>query len=127
MSRILIVEDDKNIAMALALRLQSQGYQIKVAYDAVTGLSETRRFKPDLVLLDISMPGGNGLMLAERIRGLSPMATTPIIFLTASKAPEFRTRATALGAADFFEKPYEAEELLASIRRALPEVQVSSP
>lgn len=48
------------------------------------------------------------------------MATTPIIFLTASKEPEFRIRAGALGAADFFEKPYEAEELLASIRRALP-------
>lgn len=60
MSKILIVEDDKNIAMAMALRLQSHGCQIKVAYDAVTGLSETRRFEPDLVLLDISMPGGTG-------------------------------------------------------------------
>ncbi|MDH3444937.1 MAG: response regulator [Deltaproteobacteria bacterium] len=119
MKKILVIEDDKNIALALVIRLRSQGYEVGIAYDAVTGLSQTARFKPDLILLDISMPGGNGLLVAERVRALAPVAATPIIFITASKNPAFRTKALELAAADFFEKPYEAEELLASIRRIL--------
>lgn len=121
MNKILVVEDDRNIALALAVRLRSQGYDVQVAYDAVSGISETTRSKPDLVLLDISMPGGGGLLVAQRIRSLSPVAATPIIFLTASKQPELRAKASELGAVDFFEKPYEAEDLLASIRRVLGE------
>lgn len=121
MNKILVVEDDKNIALALVVRLRSQGYDVKVAYDAVSGISETTRNKPDLVLLDISMPGGGGLLVAQRIRSLTPVAATPIIFLTASKQPELRAKALELGAADFFEKPYEAEDLLASIRRIFGE------
>lgn len=121
MNKILVVEDDKNIALALVVRLRSQGYDVKVSYDAVSGISETTRNKPDLVLLDISMPGGGGLLVAQRIRSLTPVAATPIIFLTASKQPELRAKALELGAADFFEKPYEAEDLLASIRRIFGE------
>jgi len=116
-NKILVIEDDKNIALALVVRLRSQGYDVKVAYDAVTGISETTRNKPDLVLLDISMPGGGGLLVAQRIRSLTPVAATPIIFLTASKQPDLRAKALELGAADFFEKPYEADDLLAAIRR----------
>lgn len=123
MKKILVIEDDKNIALALAVRLRSQGYEVNMAFDAVSGLPETIRSKPDLVLLDISMPGGGGLLVAERIRSLARVAMTPIIFLTASKQPEFRAKALELGAADFFEKPYEADELLASIRRVFGEEQ----
>ncbi len=121
MNRILVVEDDRNIALALAVRLRSQGYEVQVAYDAVSGMSETTRSKPDLVLLDISMPGGGGLLVAQRIRSLAPVAATPIIFLTASKQPELRAKASELGPVDFFEKPYDAEALLAAIRRVLEE------
>lgn len=121
MNKILVIEDDKNIALALVVRLRSQGYDVKVAYDAIGGISETARTKPDLVLLDVSMPGGGGLLVAQRIRSLTPVAATPIIFLTASKQPELRAKALELGAADFFEKPYEAEDLLASIRRIFGE------
>ena len=123
MKRILIIEDDKNIALALTVRLRSHNYEVKAAYDAVSGVSETVRFKPDLVLLDISMPAGNGFIVAERIQRLLPVSTTPIIFMTASKKPEFRTKALEMGAADFFEKPFEAEKLVASIQKLLGEEQ----
>ncbi len=115
---ILIIEDDRKIAMALAVRLKSAGYEAIIAHDAVTGVNAAVQHRPDLVLLDISMPAGNGFMVAERIQSLVP-TLTPIIFLTASKQSDFRKRAEELGAAGFFEKPFDAEKLLAAIHAAL--------
>jgi DNA-binding response OmpR family regulator len=116
--QVLIIEDDQKIAMALALRLKAAGYGTTTAYDALTGLKAAINNPPALVLLDISMPAGDGFSVAERIQTLIP-TPTPIIFLTASKKPDFRERAKKLGAAGYFEKPYEAEELFGAIREAL--------
>jgi DNA-binding response OmpR family regulator len=116
--QVLIIEDDQKIAMALALRLNAAGYQATTTYDALTGLNAAVSNPPALVLLDISMPAGDGFSVAERIQSLIP-TPTPIIFLTASKKPDFREKAKKLGAAGYFEKPYEAEELFGAIRQAL--------
>jgi DNA-binding response OmpR family regulator len=116
--QVLIIEDDQNLAMALALRLKAAGYGTTTTYDALAGLHAAVRNPPALVLLDISIPSGNGFFVAERIQTLIP-TPTPIIFLTASKKPDFRERAKKLGAAGYFEKPYEAEELFGAIRQAL--------
>ena len=116
--QVLIIEDDQKIAMALALRLKAAGYGTTTTYDALTGLNAAVSNPPALVLLDISMPAGNGFSVAEQIQTLIP-TPTPIIFLTASKKPDFREKAKKLGAAGYFEKPYEAEELFGAIRRAL--------
>jgi CheY-like chemotaxis protein len=74
---------------------------------------------PDLMVLDILMPGGNGFVVAERIQDLEAMLGIPCIFLTASKQPGLREQARRLGAAGFFEKPYDAGALLATIRKTL--------
>ena len=116
--QVLIIEDDEKIAMTLALRLKAAGYGTTTAYDALTGLNAAINNPPALVLLDISMPAGDGFSVAERIQALIP-TPTPIIFLTASKKPDFREKAKKLGAAGYFEKPYEAEELFGAIRQAL--------
>jgi DNA-binding response OmpR family regulator len=116
--QVLIIEDDRNLAMALALRLKDAGYGTTTTYDALAGLHAAVRNPPALVLLDISIPSGNGFFVAERIQTLIP-TPIPIIFLTASKKPDFRERAKELGAAGYFEKPYEAEELFGAIREAL--------
>jgi len=116
--QVLIIEDDEKIAMTLALRLKAAGYGATTAYDALTGLNAAINNPPALVLLDISMPAGDGFSVAERIQTLIP-TPTPIIFLTASKKPDFREKAKKLGAAGYFEKPYEAEELFGAIRQAL--------
>jgi DNA-binding response OmpR family regulator len=118
MKKILIVEDDQNIAKALAIRLKSAGYEVTLAPGAMTGVAVALKFQPDLALLDISLPSGNGFNVAEKIQELVVTAT-PIIFLTAIKQPGLRQKARDLGAAEFFEKPYDADELLAAIRRAL--------
>jgi DNA-binding response OmpR family regulator len=118
MKRILIIEDDRQIALALSLRLRHAGYEIAIAYDGVAGANAAVEWRPDLVLLDISMPDDNGFVVAERIQALLKLPK-PIIFLTASQQPSFRRRAEALGAAGYFEKPYETNLLLAAIGDAL--------
>ncbi len=121
MSKILIVEDDRRIATALAIRLKTAGYEVVAAYDAVLAVTMAVKQQPDLILLDISMPGGNGFTIAERVQTLVPTVGTPIIFLTASKQPGLREQAMQLGAVGLFEKPYEAAELLEAIQEALGE------
>jgi len=98
MKKILIVEDDKKIAMALTIRLKAAGYAVQAAYDASLAMMQARAHEPDLVLLDISMPGGNGFIVAERLRNTVATASVSIIFLTASKQPGLRQKALDLGA-----------------------------
>jgi DNA-binding response OmpR family regulator len=118
MKKILIVEDDENIAKALSIRLKNAGYEVSVAPDALAGVENAVKKVPDLVLLDISLPAGNGFTVAERIQSLIP-TSTPLIFLTASKKPGLREKAKELGAAAFFQKPYEWDDLLGAIQLAL--------
>ena len=119
MSRILIVEDDKDIALALGTRLRAAGFTVAHAYDAIAGVTQARREAPDLVLLDLMMPAGGGLKVADRLRALETTSSVPIIFLTASKDPAMRAKALAHHPHDFIEKPYDPVALLASINRAL--------
>jgi DNA-binding response OmpR family regulator len=118
-NKILIVEDDKKIALALAVRLRAAGYDVIAAPDAVLAMSMALKHRPHLILLDILIPGGNGLLVAEWLQDLEAMIGVPYIFITASKQPGLREKARRLGAAGFLEKPYDAEELLATIQEAL--------
>lgn len=118
MKKILIVEDEPMVAKALSIRLESAGYQAEIAYDAATALMQFRKHEPDMVLLDINLPAGDGFKVAERIFEQSP-AILPIIFITASKDPQLLEKARDMGAAGYFEKPYDARELLDAIEEIL--------
>jgi CheY-like chemotaxis protein len=118
-SKILLVEDDEKIIKALTIRLKSQGYDVVVAFDAVMATAQAMQHHPDIMLLDISMPGGTGFTVAERLKDSSLTTDIPIIFLTASKEPGLRERAKELGAIGFLEKPFEAQELLVLIQQGL--------
>ena len=118
MKKILIIEDDEKIAYALSVRFQAHGYPTWIARDGLLGLSMAVRNRPDLVVMDVSLPAGDGFTLAERIQS-NLHAPPPIIFLTAGKSAELRQRAEQLNAAAFFEKPYEAEALLSAVKQAL--------
>jgi DNA-binding response OmpR family regulator len=117
--KILVVEDDKRIALALAIRLRAAGYDVIVAPDAVLAMSMALKHRPDLLVLDVLIPGGNGFQVAEWVQDLEAMIGVPCIFITASKVPGLRERARQLGAVGFFEKPYDAGDLLATIRETL--------
>ncbi|MGA2778259.1 MAG: response regulator [Steroidobacteraceae bacterium] len=119
MKTVLMVEDDPKIAMAFGIRLKSMGYSVITASDAVTAVSQVRKSKPDVVVLDISLPGGDGFLVAERIARLVESAATPIIFITASQRPDLRERAMNLGAVAFLRKPFQATELADAIESAL--------
>jgi DNA-binding response OmpR family regulator len=117
-NRILLVEDDEKIALGLEIRLKAAGYETLLAHDGLDAVNVAVKQRPDLVLLDISMPAGNGFTVAKRIQTAIP-TPIPIIFLTASKRPEFRQQAEEIGAIGFFEKPFDAEELLTTISTTL--------
>jgi CheY-like chemotaxis protein len=117
-NKILIVEDDRRIAMDLTLRLQKAGQEVIQASDAMSGMTATTQHQPDLILIDINLPGGSGLIMAQSIQSVVPKLT-PIIFLTASQQPGLRQKALALGAAGFLEKPYSSADLIAAIQDAL--------
>lgn len=114
---ILLVEDDKKISMALSLRLQAMGFQVDSASDAVYAMKAAVRCQPEVILLDINLPGGNGFVVADRLRASSNLGTTPIIFITASKDPDMRKRAASYGESAYLEKPFKASQLLEAIDR----------
>jgi len=114
MKRILVVEDDKRITAALQIRLAACGYTVLVAHNGFEGLKLAVAERPDLILMDIMMPVGMGFSVAERLKA-SVCAETPIIFITASKRTCLRRTAEKLGAVGFFEKPYDAGELLGAV------------
>ena len=117
MKKILIVEDDHKTAMALAIRLKANGYSASIAPDALAGASLARAIKPDLILMDITLPGGDGLQLAESFLRRTETFDIPVIFITASKKPALLKKVMELGAVGLFEKPFDTEKLLNSIGR----------
>ena len=119
--KILIVDDDKDLRLAMSIRLRASGYEIALASDTISAMSVAQKERPDLVLLDVNMPGGNGFMVMERFRMITHLAAMPIIILTGGDPIIFNEKAFSLGAADFFEKPADNDALLASIKRALGE------
>ncbi|WP_172372582.1 response regulator transcription factor [Sporosarcina jiandibaonis] len=115
--RILIIEDEENIARVLQLELEFEGYDIDVAYTGPDGLIKYREQEWNLILLDLMLPGLNGLDVLRRIRATE--ANTPVILLTAKDDVEDKVAGLDLGANDYVTKPFEIEELLARIRAAL--------
>jgi DNA-binding response OmpR family regulator len=117
-SKILVVEDDQDIRQLLHLQLTAAGYETAFARDAATAVSAARKESPDLVLLDLGLPAGGGLVVMERMRAIPELEMTPVIVVTARGAEEGE-KAVALGARKYFLKPFDAAALLAEVRRAL--------
>ena len=119
--KILIVDDERDIVKALMIRLQGAGYEVVTAFDGAQGVFMAHKEKPDLILLDIRMPAGNGFSVAQRLKRSMNTFTIPVIFLTGSPEKNAEEKAMALGARFYVKKPYDPEELLDAIRRALEE------
>ncbi len=117
--KILIVDDERDIVKVLMIRLQSNGYEVIAAFDGAQGVFMAHKEKPDLVILDIRMPAGDGFSVAERLRKSMHTFTIPIIFLTGSPEKSSEQKAQDLGARFYIKKPYDPEELLDAVKRAL--------
>jgi len=118
--RVLVVEDDLDFLRALVIRLKASGYEVLSATDGVQAIGVARRDKPDLILLDIGLPGGDGYVVMDRLRLLNGVRT-PILVLSAKDPATHREKALAAGASVFFHKPVENHVLLATMRRLLGE------
>ena len=114
--RVLIVEDDHNIADLLRLYLEKENYEVTIAPDGLKGMEKFREMQPDLVLLDVMLPGMDGWGVCRSIRSESK---TPIIMLTAKSETEDKVFGLKMGADDYITKPFEMKEVLARIEAVL--------
>lgn len=114
--RVLVVEDDEDIALVVQRMLRAEGYETRVAADGDAALEDARGFLPDLVILDLGLPGRDGIEVARELRGRDD---TPILILTARDAVESRVEGLDSGADDYLVKPFDRQELLARLRALL--------
>jgi DNA-binding response OmpR family regulator len=119
MEKILIVDDEKDWVRMLSMRLQHEGYQIEVAFDAVQALSQTVKSKPDLVLLDIMMPAGSGLVMLEYLRENVKTFNIPVIVLTGISDKQTKEAAEKLGISGYFVKPVDMDKLIEELKEVL--------
>jgi len=123
MSTILIVEDERNLCHLIRDNLEEQGYQVRLAYDGLSALMMARDAVPDLVILDIMLPGIDGLEVCRRLRQDS---IVPILMLTARSEEIDRVLGLELGADDYLTKPFSMRELKARVRALLRRVEMQT-
>lgn len=116
---ILVVEDDAALRRMIAMFLRAAGYHVREAADGVEGLVSARDDPPDLVLLDLMMPGLNGWDVLRRLKGGLSTAQVPVIVLTASVGATLTERALSLGAARYLVKPLDTRALIEAVNQVL--------
>jgi len=116
---IVVIEDESDIAAAIAARLRSEGFHVEVAFDGPGGVEAVTRHAPDLVVLDLMLPGFDGLEVCRRIQATAPV---PVIMLTALDAETDVLVGLGVGADDYITKPFSQRELLARVRALLRRV-----
>jgi two-component system, OmpR family, alkaline phosphatase synthesis response regulator PhoP len=115
--RILIIEDDRHIAEGIQFNLSLQGYAVEIASDGVAGVSQWKALRPDLVILDIMLPGIDGLSILQSIR--LEDERMPVLILSAKADPDDRIKGLAMGVDDYLAKPFNLEELMLRVERLL--------
>jgi PleD family two-component response regulator len=116
---ILLVEDDADVAAAIELNLRLEGHEVHHCADGRGVADLAREVRPDLVLLDLVLPGADGLTVARELRADTTTASTPILMLTARTSPADRLAGFEAGADDYILKPFDTSELLARVRATL--------
>ncbi len=120
---ILVVDDNPEIRKGLGLRLRASGYDVLSAADALSATTIAFKQEPDLVILDLGLPCGDGFVVMERLQKNDRLAGIPVIVLTGRGQANNRDRALQAGAVEFFQKPVDDGKLLLAIRKALDVVR----
>jgi DNA-binding response OmpR family regulator len=123
MAEILVVDDDRDVAQSIEMALRRHDFRVTLAYSGVEALKTLRRYRPDLVVLDVMMPGMSGFEVCRRMRAEPPLADLPVIFLTARSQARDRIEGFKAGADDYVSKPFILEELLLRVRAILRRVE----
>jgi two-component system KDP operon response regulator KdpE len=126
--KILIVDDDPDVRLGLQLRLNANNYEVFCAADGVASIAEARKHLPDLVILDLGLPAGDGFSVLERLKANEKLASIPVIVLSGRDRVGNRDRALKAGAKTFLQKPMANDKLMAVIRLVLdPEENTTKP
>ena len=127
--KILVVEDDADVRLGYHVMLKANHYDTFFATDAVSAVAETRKNQPDLIILDLGLPAGDGFVVMERLRAKPVWAVIPVIVVSARDVAANKERALRAGAKAFVQKPWNDNELLALINQLLdvPEPALSQP
>jgi DNA-binding response OmpR family regulator len=118
---ILIVDDDSDMRHALQIRLKENGYDVHCAEDGVGAISEAHKHMPDLILLDLGLPAGDGFVVLDRLKTNLTLSSIPVIVLSGRDRRASQERALNAGARAYLQKPFKNTQLLAVIRQALNE------
>jgi DNA-binding response OmpR family regulator len=118
-SKILIADDEPNILLSLEFLMKREGFQVCVAADGVAALAAVQRERPDLVLLDVMMPGKTGFEVCQAVRADETLAATRILMLTAKGRETDVAKGLALGADAYMTKPFSTRELVERVRSLL--------
>ena len=119
MSKILIIEDNTDIAELLRDLLVKEKFEVLVSHDGIQGTEYTHKHRPDLILLDLMLPAGGGFYVLEKVKLSTHTNKIPIVVLTASKDTTHRNKALEKGVNAFIEKPYDPKSLVSTIRGLL--------
>jgi DNA-binding response OmpR family regulator len=117
--KVLVVEDNKEHLLAMAVKLKALGYEVVGAGDGATAMMVAKRERPDAVLLDLGLPAGDGFVVLKRLRALLPTMNIPVIIVTARPPAVNRALAIDQGAVAFLQKPVKTEELMGALRKGL--------
>jgi len=115
-ANILVVEDDDIVALTIERCLRREDYRVTLANSGVEALQQARRHKPEMVILDVIMPGMDGFAVCREMRADPILADVPILFLTARTKPEDRIMGFHVGADDYLSKPFNLDELTLRVR-----------
>ena len=118
-SKILVVDDELDYVTSIEMRLRSEGYRTITARDGFQAVSAAIKEQPNLIILDINMPAGNGHSVVKRLRRNGKTCTIPILFLTASAQPADIKKAKAEGVQEYLVKPFKSEMLIEAVKRNL--------
>ena len=120
-TRVLIIEDDRSIARVVQMQLEHRGFSVLCCYDGISGLDAVPKFRPEVVVLDIMLPGLDGVGVLKRLR--STESKIPIMMLTARDTPMDKIHSLDHGADDYLSKPFDMGELMARLRALLRRVE----
>ena len=121
--QVLVVDDDRMITEALQVMLAGEGFDVLIAYDGETAIEQTLAHAPDLIVLDLKLPGISGYEVMRRLKNMPGTSTTPIVVTTASELSRAKTKSLALGASEYLTKPLPREKFLEILKGLLAEAQ----
>lgn len=124
--KILVIDDDPDLVRAMRLRLRASNFEVATATDGYSAIASAQKERPNLIILDLGLPVGDGFVVLDRLQNSDALAGIPVIVLSARDPQTNEERALKAGAAAFFQKPADNEELMNVIRASLGQAKGQS-